>query len=104
MNANARQKISLGIGWRPRSIAFLNRACSLFACTLGLILACQRVSAGDLRAGFAKTDITPDEPVTLSGYDSRKEVSRGVHDPLSARAVALEKDGTHLVFVSADVL
>src|SRR5690242_9801025 len=47
--------------------------------------------AENLRAGAAKTDITPTQPVTLAGYESRKDLSRGVHDPLFARALALEQ-------------
>ncbi len=46
-------------------------------------------SAG-LKAGTAKIDITPQKPVTMSGYASRKDLSTGVHDPLSARVVAFE--------------
>jgi hypothetical protein len=42
--------------------------------------------------------------VTLAGYESRKELSRGVHDPLSARAVAFERDGKHLLLISVDIL
>ncbi|MBU6402680.1 MAG: neutral/alkaline non-lysosomal ceramidase N-terminal domain-containing protein [Verrucomicrobia bacterium] len=57
-----------------------------------------------LRAGAARIDITPDAPVTLAGYASRKELSRGVHDPLSARAVAFERSGKRLVLVSTDIL
>jgi hypothetical protein len=52
----------------------------------------------------ARTDITPDLPVTLSGYESRKDLSQGVHDPLSARAVAFEQAGQRLVLVSTDVI
>jgi neutral ceramidase len=40
----------------------------------------------------------------LAGYESRKDPSQGVHDPLSARALAFEQDGKHLVLVSLDVL
>lgn len=40
----------------------------------------------------------------LAGYGSRKEPSRGVHDPLSARALAFEQDGRRLVLVSLDNL
>lgn len=60
--------------------------------------------AGILRAGVAKTDITPAKPVMLAGYGSRKELSQGVHDPLSARVVAFEQDGKRLVLVSTDLL
>jgi len=61
-------------------------------------------SADVLRAGVARIDITPKEPVTLSGYGSRKDLSKGVHDPLSARVVAFENNGKRLVLVSTDLL
>jgi neutral ceramidase len=57
-----------------------------------------------LRAGIAKKDITPTKPVTLAGYASRRDLSRGVHDPLSARVVAFEQNGRRLVLVSTDIL
>jgi len=63
-----------------------------------------RLPAADLRAGLAKIDITPGQPVKLAGYESRKDFSQGVHDPLGARALALEHDGRHLVLVSIDSL
>jgi hypothetical protein len=58
--------------------------------------------APDLHAGLAQIEITPTHPVTLSGYASRKDLSQGVHDPLSARAVAFEQDGRQLVLVVLD--
>ncbi len=61
-------------------------------------------SAEVLRAGVARIDITPDEPVTLSGYASRKDLSTGVHDPLSARVAAFESSGKRLVLVSTDLI
>jgi len=57
-----------------------------------------------LKAGIAKIDITPTKPVMLSGYGARKGLSQGVHDPLSARAVAFEQNGKHLVLVSTDFI
>jgi hypothetical protein len=60
--------------------------------------------AQDLRCGMAKTDITPTKPVSLAGYEARKELSQGVHDPLSARAVAFDCKGQKLVLVSVDNL
>lgn len=58
----------------------------------------------ELRAGLARVDITPDQPVMLAGYESRKELSKGIHDPLFARALAFENGGRKLVLVSADNL
>ena len=60
--------------------------------------------ATGLRAGVARIDITPSQPVMLAGYASRKDLSRGVHDPLSARALAFEQGGQRLVLVSIDNL
>ncbi|MGD8786061.1 MAG: neutral/alkaline non-lysosomal ceramidase N-terminal domain-containing protein, partial [Phycisphaerales bacterium] len=61
-------------------------------------------SSSILQAGTAKVDITPEKPVKMAGYASRKELSTGVHDPLSARAIAFENNGKRLVLVSADII
>lgn len=58
---------------------------------------------GTLRAAIAKTDITPEIPVKLYGYASRKDYSEGVHDPLSARVVAFENNGRRVVLISSDL-
>ena len=60
--------------------------------------------AGVLRAGVARKDITPAKPVMLAGYASRKELSQGVHDPLSARVIVFQQDGKKLVLVSTDII
>lgn len=60
--------------------------------------------AAELQAGLARVDITPKQPVKMAGYESRKDFSQGVHDPLGARALALENQGKHLVLVSLDSL
>lgn len=57
-----------------------------------------------LRAGTARADITPEKPVQMSGYASRKDLSTSVHDPLSARVLAFEADGKRLVLVSMDII
>jgi neutral/alkaline ceramidase-like enzyme len=70
-----------------------------------LVPAVWSVSAeNSLRAGASQVDITPSMPVTLAGYESRKDPSQGVHDPLSARALAFEQGGKHLVLVSIDII
>jgi neutral ceramidase len=60
--------------------------------------------AAGLKAGVARIDITPDKPVTMFGYDSRKDLSTGVHDPLSARVLAFEAGGRRLVLLSTDLI
>jgi neutral ceramidase len=67
-------------------------------------LSAATVAADFLRAGAARIDITPSEPVILAGYASRTNLSRGVHDPLSARAIAFAQGDRKLVLVSLDNL
>ena len=62
--------------------------------------------AQDLRAGYAKFDITPTGPVTMGGYDLRNAPSDGVYpgDHLYARALVFESAGVRVAFVVADVI
>ncbi|MBA3313786.1 MAG: neutral/alkaline non-lysosomal ceramidase N-terminal domain-containing protein [Planctomycetota bacterium] len=63
--------------------------------------------AADLKieAGFGKVDVTPTEPVRLSGYGNRNHASEGVDTPLHARALALRpQDGETFVLVSFDTI
>lgn len=56
-------------------------------------------------AGFAKVDVTPTEPVRLSGYGNRDRPSDGVDAPLFVRAMALRPAGGEtLVLVSFDTI
>ena len=61
-----------------------------------------------LRAGAAKVDITPDLTkirIQLGGYAARLNMPpRGVHDPIYARALALEVDSQQAVLVALDHL
>ncbi|MGP8234596.1 MAG: hypothetical protein ACLQVW_04225, partial [Limisphaerales bacterium] len=82
------------IAFRPASVAS-------FFCFVFLV---STARAEGLRAGAARVDVSPTEPVMLAGYASRTNLSQGVHDPLSARALAFEQDGTRLVLVSLDSL
>ena len=59
---------------------------------------------GNLSAGTAKIEITPKSAVRMSGYDSRKEPSRGVHDPLYARVLVLESNGLRVGIISCDLI
>jgi neutral ceramidase len=82
------------------------RTMALFYCAGAFIFGADLLARTDevLLAGVATVDITPKMPVTMSGYAGRKELSQGVHDPLSARAVALGYGGSRLVLVSADLI
>ena len=56
-----------------------------------------------MRIGWAYTDITPDRPVYLAGQ-MYVRVSRYVHDPITASAIALENGEEQAVFVSMDTV
>jgi hypothetical protein len=75
----------------------------IVAFAISLLLSGQDPKEGTLRAGIAKIDITPDIPVKLYGYASRKAPSEGVHDQLYARAIVFENEGKKFVLVSSDL-
>jgi len=57
-----------------------------------------------LRAGVARRDITPKEPVPMWGYAARKDaLSTGTLDPLTATALVLDAGGTKLAIVGLDL-
>ncbi len=56
--------------------------------------------------GFGKSDITPTQPLRLSGYGNRTEPSEGIDEPLHVRAMALRAGNAgslHLI-VSVDTI
>lgn len=57
-----------------------------------------------LNVGAAKTEITPDPGIPMAGYRARVGTAEGVHDPLFARALALDDGERGLILVSLDVL
>lgn len=57
-----------------------------------------------LKAGVAKREITPPVGTRMAGWDERVFPSLAVHDPLWARAVVLEQDGTRIGLVALDLL
>jgi hypothetical protein len=60
---------------------------------------------GRLRAGAGHSDITPPIGTPLEGYIERREVSKGVHDRLFAKAIVLEDlDGSKVAVVSCDLV
>ena len=61
--------------------------------------------AAALRAGVARADITPRDPIWLSGYASRTHASTGVRHPLWAKALAIDAPaGGRVVIVSTDLI
>jgi neutral ceramidase len=83
---------------------FLIAACLCAQLSLFAAAPLSAVETDGLRAGVARIEITPEKPVTMSGYAARKGFSTGVHDPLSARVLAFEAAGRRLVLVSADLI
>src|SRR5687768_18493971 len=62
-------------------------------------------AAAELKAGFAKTDITPAKPVPLAGYGARQgKRSTGVHDAVWARAAVFEAEGRKSAILSVDMV
>jgi hypothetical protein len=65
--------------------------------SFGVVLARGAPGGSDERGGLvpvgvAAVDITPDEPVRLTGYGNRKTESEGVEQPIKARALAIGGD------------
>jgi len=62
-----------------------------------------------LKAGACAVDITPvvgvnhSDPIFMAGFDNDRRAT-GVHDPLWARGVVLESDGTKIALVTLDVV
>ncbi|HEV2379503.1 MAG TPA: neutral/alkaline non-lysosomal ceramidase N-terminal domain-containing protein [Terriglobia bacterium] len=76
-------------------------------CLLSLVLgAAIGGRAQELRAGYAKADITPAGPVMMGGYDLRDAPSEGIHgnDRLYARALVFDAAGVRVAFLEADVI
>jgi hypothetical protein len=63
--------------------------------------------AGQLRIGWASADLTPEQPVVLTGF-SRARVSEGVMDPITATVLVIEslQDGAagSVIMVSCDLI
>ncbi len=76
------------------------------AILLSILAGATAGAAGDLRAGAAKSVITPDvraATVYLSGYGHNR-IATGVHDDLYARCLALGAGDQTLVMCAADVI
>jgi len=58
---------------------------------------------GGLKAGYARADITPSQPVWMGGYELRNAPSDGVWDKIYLRTLVLEVNGTRVAFIVADL-
>ncbi|MGW8316769.1 MAG: neutral/alkaline non-lysosomal ceramidase N-terminal domain-containing protein [Bacteroidales bacterium] len=54
--------------------------------------------------GASRINITPVEPVLMSGYDARKTPSTGIHDELFASALCFSDLQTKVLIITADVI
>lgn len=55
-----------------------------------------------LRAGVAEIDISPGQGVQLAGYPTDIRPNTGVHDPLYADCLVLDRDGARIALVTSD--
>lgn len=81
-------------------------ACALFsAAALGAAPPEDPRPSTGWRAGAARVDTSPTQPVRMAGYASRTAPSQGVAHPLAAKALALsDADGTRTVLVTCDII
>jgi len=80
--------------------------CVLMKTPILLLLLATVLCAEDLplRAGLAKTDITPQTSMQMYGYSNRRcGPSNGIHDSLYAKALVLESGGTRMAIVTLDL-
>lgn len=72
--------------------------------TVILIAACAASTfAAELRVGSAAVEITPPPGAPMAGYYFNRAAD-GVHDPLFAKALVLEKDGARAAMVACDLI
>jgi neutral ceramidase len=70
-----------------------------------LLLAAAQSAAAGYRAGVAVADITPQEPIRLSGYGSRTKPSEGVLTRIFAKALAIEQGrNERVVILTTDLI
>ena len=56
-----------------------------------------------MKIGFYKSCITPSIGTSMAGYAARRDVSKGVHDDLYARAIGIDDGNDKWVIVSLDL-
>jgi hypothetical protein len=70
-----------------------------------LLLSLPVLSRAAFKAGAGRVDITPTEPVWLSGYSARTHASEGVLMPIWTKALAIENSPRdRIVIVTTDVI
>ena len=78
---------------------------SLWALLIALGSGGTAESSSGWKAGVARVDTTPRQPVRMAGYASRTAPSQGVAHPLAAKALVLADASDHKVaFVTCDII
>ena len=57
-----------------------------------------------LKGGVSEINITPLEPLVMSGYGGRTDPFKGIHDSLYARALYLENGINQALIITADLI
>jgi Neutral/alkaline non-lysosomal ceramidase, N-terminal len=83
-------------------------ACGLFVSPDGLhpdriqpIL--HQADSGPIEAGAGRVDLTPTDPIYLGGFGIMRE-STGVHDPITARALAVRRGDLVTILIGVDLI
>src|SRR5690242_11745515 len=77
----------------------------LFAVTLVSVSLASAADDTPFRFGFSKLEITPTEPVRLSGYSNRDHAYEGIEEPLFVRVMALTSgQGAPYILASVDTI
>jgi len=76
----------------------------LFGLIPGLLKGQKSTSEEFTRLGVSQVNITPEQPVMMSGYDARKTPSTGVHDSLFASALFFSGKQEKALVISADLI
>ena len=85
------------LDWLHGRSAGLLRHMVMVATVVSAVLTASHAAGSELWIGAATADITPDEPIPLTGYRSVR-ISQGIHSRCTANVLALEaRDGDKIV-------
>src|SRR4026207_2404075 len=70
----------------------------------GLSMGQNSASVEAVMLGVSRINITPEQPVMMSGYDARKTPSTGIHDSLFASALFFSDKQNKALVITADVI
>ena len=73
---------------------------------VSILIGCNQPSDETLNisAGIAKVNITPENPIPMSGYRSRTEPFEGIHDSIYARAIVFSDGTNKTAIISSEVI